>query len=432
MSSTLYASVITFDITPPVGTAMEGYSARSDVSQGVHDSLYGQALLLALDDRKVLVMTLDQLGVPLSFTHDARQAIYGRTGIPHEHILIACSHTHSGPAGILSDVPGLHTEPDPTLQDILQRKIAGAAAEAQSTLQPASLGISRGHVTGLGANRNNPLKGPQDTEVFLLQVADAHGHPLAVLMNYGCHPTILGHENLRFSADFPGAARRALNAIYPHSTFLFTNGASGDISTRFTRQGQDFQEVERSGRILAGEVLRSMQFIKPLPVTSIGGVIQKVTLPFRTFPTEEEARQSIAERTRELKELEEKGAPHGEIRKAFTRLQGAQGQAMLQSALAGRGSVETELQLLFVGEAALIGMPGEPFTRIVLDLKEQSPFPHTAVVSYANDEVGYFPDSVSFETSTYEALISPYQETIAAALTDHATQLLERVHHAER
>jgi len=431
MTNFFQASVVTFDITPPVGSSMEGYSAREDVSQGVHDPLQGQVLLLKAAEGEALVIALDLLGVPLSFTHEIRSAIHDLTGIPRSTILVACSHTHSGPAGILTDVPGLRTEADPALQAILRRKIAGAAAEAQRSLQPARMGVGSGNLTGVGANRNNPLEGPQDREVLVLRVDGDNGEPLAVLMNYGCHPTILGHENLLFSADFPGAARRALNGIYPQTAFLFINGASGDISTRFTRRSQDFSEVERSGRILAGEVLRVMQMIDAAAVETIAADIQPITLPFRTLPDEAIAKRMIEEREQELKALKAAGAPHGEIRKAFTRLQGAQGQAMMRPALAGRASVETEIQVLALDDTAILSMPGEPFTRIVLDIKQKSPFSHTAVASYANDEAGYFPDAASFEAGTYEALISPYQDTIAADLTKHALSLLERVHHAE-
>lgn len=423
------ASSVEFDITPPVGGFMEGYAAREGVSQGVHDPLLGQVLLLAAGGQSILIVTLDLLGVPLAFARQVRAAIHAGTGIPVEHILLACSHTHSGPAGILTEVPGLRAEPDPALQEIILRKIAGAASQAQRALQQAAWGSGSGRVQGVGANRNSPLDGPQDEEVLILRVDSASGSPLAVLMNYGCHPTIMGHENLLLSADFPGAARRALKAIYPSTAFMFANGASGDISTRFTRRGQDFNEVERSGRILAGEVLKVVQTIETKPAEHVGGSILPVDFPFRIFPDEEDAAREIQERESDLKKLEAAGAPHGEIRKALTRLQGAQAQALLRTALAGKTGVHTELQMLFMDDFALLGIPGEPFTRIVQSIKQNSPFEQTAVVSYANDEAGYFPDDASFKQGTYEALISPYQQDVAVRIAVQAAQLLESVHH---
>lgn len=427
--SVFSASTAEFDITPPVGGFMEGYAAREGTSQGVHDPLKGQALLLKGNDNSNLLITLDLIGVPLDFTRATRTHIEEVTGIPASCIMLACSHTHSGPAGFLTDVPGLRSEKDLELQAVTQRKIVGAAIQAQASMQPAKWGVAHGRVSGIGANRNNPTEGPQDEEVITLRVDDVGGNPLVVMVSYGCHPTIMGHENLLISADFPGAARRALKAIYPHTTFMFANSASGDISTRFTRQGQTFVEVERTGRILAGEVLSAMQAVETRPGMRLGGEVLPLELPFRAFPSQEEAQQEIATRRAELEQLEAQNTPHGEIRRTFTRLQGAEAQAQIRVALAGRTSVQTELQVLFLDDLLWIGLPGEPFTRIVQDIKNRSTFEHTIVVSYANDEVGYFPDEASFQAKTYEALISPYREDVAATITDHALKLLERMRH---
>ncbi len=423
------ASAIEFDITPPVGGFMEGYAAREGTSRGVYDALKGQALLLKCHTNSILLITLDLLGVPLVYTRTTRARIEEATGIPASRIMLACSHTHSGPAGFLTDVPGLHTEADLELQAVTQGKIVDAAIQAHASLQPVGWGVAHGRVSGIGANRNNPTEGPQDEEVITLRVDDASGDPLAVMMSYGCHPTIMGHENLLISADFPGAARRALQAIYSHTTFMFANSASGDISTRFTRRGQTFAEVERTGRILAGEVLRAMQTVETRPGMRLGGEVLPVELPFRAFPSREQAEQEVAAQRAELKQLEAQNTPHGEIRRTFTRLQGAEAQAQIRIALEGKTSVQTELQVLFLDDLAWIGLPGEPFTRIVQTIKNRSPFEHTTVVSYANDEAGYFPDEAAFQGKTYEALISPYREDVAAMITGHALELLERMHH---
>jgi neutral ceramidase len=423
------ASAVEFDITPPVGGFMEGYAAREGTSQGVHDALKGQALFLKCHTHSILLITLDLLGVPLEYTRTIRARVEAATGIPANRIMLACSHTHAGPAGFLTDLPGLHNEADLELQAVTRDKIVDAARQAQTTLQPVTWGVAHGRVSGIGANRNDPTEGPQDDEVITLRLDDVSGDPLAVMMSYGCHPTILGHENLLISADFPGAARRALQAIYPHTTFLFANGASGDISTRFTRRDQTFAEVERAGRILAGEVLRAMQTVETKPGARLGGEVLPLALPFRAFPSQEQAEQETAARRAELEQLEAKNAPHGEIRRTFTRLQGAEAQVQIRLALEGKTAIQTELQALFLDDLAWIGLPGEPFTRIVQTIKNRSPFEHTAVVSYANDEAGYFPDEAAYQEKTYEALISPYREDIATMITHYAIELLEKMHH---
>jgi len=247
-----------------------------------------------------------------------------------------------------------------------------------------------------------------------------------VMMNYGCHPTVLGYQNLFFSADYPGAARTTLRRIYPDTVFLYTNGASGDISTRFTRRDQSFGEVERMARILSGEVLKVMQMTVTQESVPLRAWIVPVDLKFRPFPPADEAQREVQRLQAELKRLKAAGASHGEIRRATTRVEGAIGQAQMAEGFAGLTHHSSQVQLLEIGDLALVGLPGEPFTRTVLEIKQRSNRPYTAVLSYANDESGYFPDVVSITEETYEALISPYGADVAEELREAALHLLRK------
>lgn len=418
------ASVVEVDITPPVGAHMEGYGAREGVSEGVHDPLLGQVLLLNADGKQLALIALDLLGVNLEITESVRQGIAEAIEISPDAIMLACSHTHAGPAGFLPDVPGLRTRPDPEFRSVVERKLVGAAREAAAHLQPASIAVGSGRVQGVGANRNDPEDGPFDDELIVMRVDGAEGHPLAVLMCFGCHPTVMGHENLLFSADFPGAARRALSATYPGTVILFANGTAGDISARFTRREQTFAEVERLGRILAGEVLKVLNLVEPGDKPDLGCDVNTMDLALRDFPTQQEAQARIDRLQGGLDRLEASKAPHGEIRKVFTQWQGAVGLAEMADTLGDREKVSTQVQGCKIGNLALVGLPGEPFTRIGLRIKEESPFRHTAVLSYCNDEVGYFPDRQAYREETYEALISPYPEDVADTVIRHAQATL--------
>ena len=423
----LMASAVQVDITPPVGVYLEGFGERQDPSCGVHDPLLAQILVLQRGKDSVALLSLDLIGVRLHFTQRVRAAIAQATGMPEGHILLACSHTHSGPTGFLTGLPVIHTPPDPELVNVVERKLLGAAQEAQRGLRPARLGVGRGRLTGLGTNRNDPEGGLLDEEVIVLRVDGEDRQPIAVWMNYGCHPTIMGHENLWITADYPGAARRALKQLYPRTVFLYSNGASGDVSTRFTRREQTFDEVERMGRLLAGEVLKVMQTIVLEEGGDLAGRVEPIEFPFRPFPAEDEVQQDIDRLQTALRRLQDSGAAHGEIRRAETRVEGATARQWLISELKGMDRFQSQLQVLEVGPLAMVGLPGEPFTRIVLEIKARSRRPHTAVVSYCNDETGYFPDRQAFAEGTYEAFICPYRDDVAEFLADRAVQLLQGV-----
>ena len=419
----LLASAVQVDITPPVGHGFDGYAARAGKSLGVHDPLLGQLLFLRSGDKQIALIALDLIGVSLEFTRKVRAGIEQAVGIPLDCTLIACSHTHSSAAGFMPLNPGITTTIDLELQEVVARQLIGAAIWAENQLQPAALGFGRGKVEGVGLNRNDPEQ-PIDSEVTVVRIDAASGQPLAVIMNYGCHPTVLGYQNLQYSADYPGAARSTLRKVYPDTIFMYTNGASGDISSRFTRREQSFNEVERMGRILAGEVLKVMQTITTQSVQTLESQLVPVELKFRTFPGRAEALQELDHFKQELEVLKASHAPHGEIRKAVTRVEGAAGQALMAKELEGRSGNKSQLHLVKIGDLALVGLPGEPFTRSVLEIKQGSPYVNTAVLSYANDYQGYFPDRVSIAMGSYEALISPYGPEVAERLSQAALDLL--------
>src|SRR5688572_7460291 len=88
------------DITPPVGTALDGYGGRVDVSLGVHDALFARCLFLDDGTRQLAIVVCDLIGVGRGLVGRARQLITERLGIAAENVLVAATHTHAGPAGV--------------------------------------------------------------------------------------------------------------------------------------------------------------------------------------------------------------------------------------------------------------------------------------------------------------------------------------------
>ncbi len=99
----LQAGVAKVDITPPVGTPMGGFAARPSASQGVHDPLCAKALALASGDKKAILIAADILSIPKSIVDKVRESVQTLTNVDKEGIMIAGTHTHSGP-----DVKGMY------------------------------------------------------------------------------------------------------------------------------------------------------------------------------------------------------------------------------------------------------------------------------------------------------------------------------------
>ena len=138
------------------------------------------------------------------------------------NILVACTHTHGGPATLFLRHCGTQ---EAVFQEVLLRQIAGAVKIACDSLQPArlSFGSAECHLAQCRRAGRQPDGHPYDPEVLVLRVDDANGQPIAGVANYACHAVVLGYENRQVTADFPGvvAARMEHDTGAP---FLFLQG----------------------------------------------------------------------------------------------------------------------------------------------------------------------------------------------------------------
>ena len=201
------AGVAKVDITPPAGLPMYGYFDRAQPATGTLDPLYARVVVLEAEGKRLALVTLDLGRVfgPAALA-SLRERLAKTSGI--SLLLITASHTHSGP-NIVDEYPS-HRPPSWEATDL--DKIAGAVAEACAHLTEARLGTGYGRAY-IGYNRRrvfpdgtvsmfwtNPDKiptSPVDPTVSVLRIDTAAGKPLAVLVNYACHPVVFGPDNLQ-------------------------------------------------------------------------------------------------------------------------------------------------------------------------------------------------------------------------------------------
>jgi hypothetical protein len=251
-----------------------------------------------------------------------------------------------------------------------------------------------------------------------------------VIIDHGCHPTVLPAVNLEHSADWPGAARRRIRAGLPGSPpVLFLQGAAGDVSTRFVRSGQTFTEADRIGGRLAEVVLDGLDRVTPLDPRPM--IIRDVLpVPARPVPDHGRALAAVAEAESALA-AQPGDVDHGRLRIAQTRLDGARVLAELAAA-----ELPTQWSLpmtaVALGEVAWIHLPVELFASLGLRIKRDSPYRHTRVIGYADDYLGYLPDAEAVARGSYEALSSLFDDTGAEAVVAGARDLLSRLHRQGR
>jgi len=416
IKSGLLAGAAQIDITPPIGTPMTGYILRAGPSEGVHDPLFARAL--AFDDgvTRAAILMCDVLALDRHFVASSRVSVSAATGIPAQNILIAGTHTHSGPATIFLRGCGEVAE---AWLDVLRSRAVAVCQQAVDSARPARIRAGRGRVAS-GVENRRASDGPVDPELGVLCVEDRTGAPIAVLINYACHPTFLSHQNRLFSADYPGFALARIHER-TGAVALFATGAGGDIgpvpehrrpynpidatpepaASGGTATASAFRRAEALGAALADEALRVLPSLERR--TSLGVQVASaiVELPLQTPPAVEELEQLAALHRAQMSEALMGAHPLG------ARVHGAM-LGWAEDTLAAirdervAASVPAEAQVLVVDGIPLVGVPGEPFVEIGRSIKARARSETVFVIGYANDDVGYIPTREAYARGGYE------------------------------
>ncbi len=256
----LKVGVAKSDITPPVGTKMDGYIRRKDVSQGIQDPLFAKALYLNDGHAQAALVVIDSLAVGQKLVRKARKQIEQETGLPSQHVSIAATHTHSGPSGLV--VLSFGEGYDDDLLEFVASQITKAVKQAKEGAFEAILKVGSTVVEGITQDRSNPVQ-PIDQRLHVLRIEDTAGRLRAVLANYPCHPTFLGFDNLMISADWPGAVCSIIEKVVNDDVIvIMTNGASGDIHPMYLRQS--VEDMKRMGQVLGGTIVTLLGHLRPV------------------------------------------------------------------------------------------------------------------------------------------------------------------------
>jgi len=266
-----------------------------------------------------------------------------------------------------------------------QDKIAKAIEETSQRLVPARIGTGYGQ-TLIGHNRRfiqpdgkvkmlwrNETKlstHPVDSTVGIIRIDDASGKPLAILVNHACHPVVFGPDNLRYSADYPGAMASYVEEQFDKTPVcFFLQGGAGDINPYFDKTSlkEDADRLmKETGVQLGKEAARIAREITTR-------VPAKPSLKFSLDTINFDLRWD-AEKVMAVVETRVDAATAGYYRRSLV------------------SPIPCPVMTLLINEEiALMGMPGEPFVEFGIDFRARSPVPDAFFVGYANGYYAYFP-----------------------------------------
>ena len=383
-------------ITPEKMMWMAGYASRTKPAEGTTLDLFAKTLMLEdQQQQRLVIVTLDLIGVPKSMREELAQRLEKQHGIKPAFLLINASHTHSGPElrstrTDATDEPARRADEASAYTLDIEGKIVAMVGDCIARLQPARVHYSYARC-GFAMNRRTPSEkgydnhpypqGPVDHQVPVLKVSDAQGKELALAFGYACHNTTLGL--LQFNGDYAGYAQQAVEIAHPGVVALFVNGCSGDQNPY--PRGK-VEQAETHGRSLASAVDAALASNLQELSGSLRAAMEEIPLAYGPVPTSPQ----LMERQKSGNKLDVGYA------------------GRLLGILQARGSLPTQypypVQVLRIGDQlTMAALGGEVVVDYSLRLKREIQDPHVWIAGYSNDVMTYVPSLRVLKEGGYEA-----------------------------
>lgn len=316
--------------------------------------LYARAMVLERGETRVALVAVDFLGFPSALGDRVRRLV---EEIPGEHLLIGASHTHSAPD--CYGFPDENGEPgcDLNYLDRVCRLTAEAVREAWERRMPARLKIATGEAKGQIAF-NYYADALYDPRCSVIQAVDTEDAVIGTLVNYAIHPEVMGPKQGILSPDLMGPLWETIESEVGGMA-LFLNGALGGMVTADVRgpdgeHRQTWEECQRIGRLLGQEALR---IIGGAEVQ--GDPVLRCHTREVSFPVDSEMLRQV---------IRHSPLPHR---------------------LSPDGKVTTQVNLVELGNARLLTIPGEALPNIGYYLKRKMGGEHQMLLGLTNDAFGY-------------------------------------------
>ena len=348
-------------ITPDKLIPISGGMGTPVVPTGIKGDLFIRALVLQKGQTRVAIVSIDNLGWPAYLGNRSRKLI---KSVAPENVLIGVTHTHSAPdAYAFPDENGNHGA-DLAYLDWCVKLVAEAVEEAVAKLEPATLKTAVGEAKGKIAY-NYYAPDLYDPRMGVIQAISAsgknQGKPIATLVNYATHPEILGTDRKTISPDLCGPLYDRIEEK-GGGIAIFMNSAQGGMVTADTRlenggEANDWNECIRIGNLMADEAIRIIS-TAPVQENPVLYSASKVI----TFPIESDALRFVLKNS----PLVDKEAQKGDFSKISTRL-----------------------NLLNIGKAQVITVPGEALPNIGFYVKRHMNTNQPFMFGLTNDAFGY-------------------------------------------
>lgn len=384
-------------ITPEQPMWMSGYASRKGPATGTETDLWAKvAVFEDAAGKKVVLVTLDLVGIDRELSLTIRQAIEKKLNISREQVALACSHTHCGPVvgNTLRSMYFLEAEHEQKVKDYtakLPDRILKAVTDAAAGMHLAYLEWGVGKAGFAVNRRTNPepkvpelrakgeLKGPTDHDVPVLVARDGKNQITGIVFGYACHATTLSYE--KWCGDYPGFAMMELEKAHPGAVALFFAGCGADQNPLPRRTVELAKDYGKQLATAVNDVLaKPMKPLKP----RWAGQAKEIALPLHEIPT----REALVQQSMDP-----------------DKYQAARAKLLLKK-LETDGAIPATVPYpiqtwRFGGDLTLVTLGGEVVVDYSLRLKKELGA-GTWVMGYANDVMAYIPSARVLKEGGYE------------------------------
>lgn len=439
-------------INPPLGIGISGYYVPR-FAKGNLDDIKASVFTLSLDGETVAIISVDACMLDTALVCRYCATIEQETGLSRNKIFLTNTHTHTGPLFTQTDMFDAPLEPINAYADFVEKRLCEAVKAALDDMVPTKMGyavanapervayIRRYRMKDGSTMTCPPINDPDivgpigelDKRINVLRF-DREGMRPLILVNFGLHADTVNGEML--SADWPYWLKKTLDSALDGADCMFICGAQGDAgSTNVHPDSADMNDTEISfdnemkspgmarfvGRAIAGSVLQVYDKVYYTPV-------DKLELITRTVPVKlnvpEPHEIPLA---REYKRLHESGRDH-EIPYTAMELTTVVAEALRICKYENSPEfLDLSMLGLRIGPVALIGIPGEPFTQVGVEIKRDQNFALVLPCGLTNGYEGYFPTKEAYDEGGYEARASCYKSGVAETIIDGAKALLSEL-----
>ncbi|WP_008587005.1 neutral/alkaline non-lysosomal ceramidase N-terminal domain-containing protein [Niabella soli] len=451
----LKGGVALMNITPPVGARLAGHFYEA-FSTGVHDSIWAKAIVLEQGNQKFAFVFCDLIGITRDISTQARKLASTATEIPLQNILVAATHSHTGPLfygfqhtyfhnkAIADDGVDEHEKAD--YPDFLIHQIEKAVVKANESVMPISIEAGVGREDGLSFNRRYYMKngtvlfnpgplnpdivgpaGPIDPEVGILLLRNAGSKDyMGGLTVFAMHADCIG--GTKMSADYPYYLEQTLKKKFGQQFFsAFSLGPAGDINDVDIKKDQPIysdSNTQKIGSTLGQVVIQAVPELKRITQPSFASFSSKILVPLQV-PSRAQI-DSADVLINNLYKVSQTGAyirnAGGESGDFLKRVEMSKYLALKDQ----KPAVDAEVQVFRIdSRTAIVGLPGEIFSELGLDLKKRSPFENTIVMTVCNDRISYIPTIKAFKEGSYEVTNSIIKPGGGEMLVETAVKLLK-------